>query len=79
MPIEDRPVIVKEKTKAEKERENLQKRKVAWKRIHGDVFRAPVLRLAFCVLLGAGSQVILMAILTLVRALVFGTKDLVSF
>ena len=79
MPIEDRPVIVREKTKVEQERENLQLRKVAWKRIHADIFRAPVLRLAFCVLLGAGSQVILMAISTLGRALLLGTEDLVNF
>ena len=35
----------------------LARRKVAWKRVHGDVFRKPQNFMAFAVLVGTGVQV----------------------
>ena len=51
-------------------------RKVAWKRVHGDVFRSPSSYLLFSVMLGTGFQVILMFSVTLIWAFFSGLREL---
>ena len=51
-------------------------RKIAWKRVHGDVFRSPEYPLLFSVILGTGFQVILMFSVTLFWAYFSGLREL---
>ena len=53
-----------------------QRRKVAWRKVHGDVFRSPPNYLLFSVVLGTGFQVIFMFSMTLLCAFVRGFNEL---
>lgn len=53
----------------------LRERKVAWKRVSADIFRAPNQKLIFCVLLGAGAQIICMGLVNFFCALIWGSSN----